>query len=427
MTTQETAPAPVRDSIARAVRAMGDGPLKESELVRRVHPLFSRVLARDEIYLANHSLGRPLDATAEDLAEAMEAWYRDMDGAWEAWMGAIGRFRSLQAALIGCSRPDAVVPRVSAGQSLRAVLNALPSARPRVVASGAEFDSIDHILKTYHHRGRAQLRWVPPDGGGLVRASDVCDAIDDGTDLVVVSMVYFTMGQVLEGLERVIERARESAALVLLDCYHSAGAIPMSFDRLGADFAIGGNYKYTRGGPGAGWLAVHPRHLTDAPDPAIRTLDTGWFAKRGVFDFRRPKDPELAPGGDAWMEATPAVLTAYQALAGLELTLAIGVDRLRDYSLRQQAVLAGALAEKGVRIHTVSPRGAFMLMPTDDFQGLCARVVERGVNVDARPRPGAPAGEGPRPGFVRLCPDLLNTEAELREAAARIAASVAAD
>jgi len=38
--------------------------LDESWLREHVWPRFSRALVRDEIYLANHSLGRPLDRTA---------------------------------------------------------------------------------------------------------------------------------------------------------------------------------------------------------------------------------------------------------------------------------------------------------------------------------------------------------------------------
>ena len=41
-----------QNEIAHAVERLGSGPLCESKLVQHVHPLFSRVLARDEIYLA---------------------------------------------------------------------------------------------------------------------------------------------------------------------------------------------------------------------------------------------------------------------------------------------------------------------------------------------------------------------------------------
>ena len=52
-------------------------PLTEAFVRERIAPLFSRVLdaQRGRIYLANHSLGRPLDATADDVREGLAAWY----------------------------------------------------------------------------------------------------------------------------------------------------------------------------------------------------------------------------------------------------------------------------------------------------------------------------------------------------------------
>jgi len=57
--------------IELAVAALGTGPLSEAGLRAHVAPLFSRALARDpsRIYLANHSLGRPLDATAVEAVD----------------------------------------------------------------------------------------------------------------------------------------------------------------------------------------------------------------------------------------------------------------------------------------------------------------------------------------------------------------------
>ena len=50
--------------IQQAVAALGTAPLHEAAIERHIAPLFSRVLSADRIYLANHSLGRPLDAMA---------------------------------------------------------------------------------------------------------------------------------------------------------------------------------------------------------------------------------------------------------------------------------------------------------------------------------------------------------------------------
>ena len=47
-------------------------------------------------------------------------------------------------------------------------------------------------------------------------------------------------------------------------------------------------------------------------------------------------------------QSTPAVVPFYQARAGQQFTLAMGVQRLREYNLRQQRMLLDMLREAGV-------------------------------------------------------------------------------
>jgi kynureninase len=61
-------------SLAKALDGIGTGALTEESLSRRVYPLFSKSLGISGIYLANHSLGRPLDQTEEDLCEGFRLW-----------------------------------------------------------------------------------------------------------------------------------------------------------------------------------------------------------------------------------------------------------------------------------------------------------------------------------------------------------------
>lgn len=401
----------VFDDIHDAVTRMGPGPLKEDALVAHVHHLFSRVLKRNEIYLANHSLGRPLDRVAGDAARFAELWRDDMDGAWGPWLAELNSFRAGIAKLLGLSRSDAVVPRTGAGQGLRSVLNALPTPKDgrahHVVTTRAEFDSIDFIIKTYELQGRIRVTWIPTHHG-LVDQEEAIRTIDPSVDMVAISHVAFATGQLINRAQEIVDASHRAGALCLLDMYHSAGVIPLSLETLGADFAIGGSYKYLRGGPGAGWLAIHPRHLSD-DQPRLRSLDTGWFAKRDMFAFERDRSPLLAAGGDAWMECTPAVASAYQANAGIALLLAIGVERLRAYNIEQQAYLAGFLRQRGIEVREVEPRGAFLLVPSPDAHALSHALKHAGLNTDAR---------GPH---VRFCPDILNRADELSRAASIVA------
>jgi kynureninase len=145
----------------------------------------------------------------------------------------------------------------------------------------------------------------------------------------------------------------------------------------------------------------------------MRTLDTGWFAKQDVFAYARPDPPEYGRGGDAWLESTPPVLAPVQALAGLELTLELGVERLRAHNLAQKSRLASLLFEQGVKVAGVGDAyGAFLTVVHSESGAIAKRLHEKGVKVDAR-------GE-----YLRICPDVLNSDAELERAARLIGAAV---
>jgi kynureninase len=253
-----------------------------------------------------------------------------------------------------------------------------------VLTTDAEFDSLDFILRVYRDKGRIDLKVLPFEGFRF-----------EPCDLVVLSSVAFRTGKIFSSLIQLIEKAHSAKSLVLLDVYHHAGVLPLDLAALDADFAVGGSYKYLRGGPGACWLYVHPRHH------GLRTLDTGWFAKEDVFAYERPEPPQFAPGGDAWLESTPPVLAPFQALAGLEITLELGVERIREHNLSQKRLLRSLLPVQGEG----EDFGAFVTLEHKDAGRLAAELEKQAIKTDAR-------GE-----YLRIGPDMLNPRGELEHAA----------
>lgn len=399
------------DDITTAVAALGPGPLQDTLLRRCVDPLFSRVLGTNPgtIYLANHSLGRPLDRMQADLERYTAAWYDNLGGAWEEWLAEVGAFRANVGALINAPEPGCIVPKTSAGQGLRAVLNCFD--RPiRVLTTRSEFDSIDFLLKSFAGRGRVELQWIAPRANRLYGEEDFIDGLGQKPDLVVFSLVFYDTGQWLQDAGAIVHAARGQGACVLVDLYHAAGALPVDVQSLDVDFAIGGSYKYLRGGPGAAWLYAHPRRLA-----TMRTLDTGWFARPEPFNFTRPEEARVAAGGDGWLESTPAIAPFYQARAGLEFTRAIGVERLRAHSLALCARLQDLLAANGVEtLHPGAPRGAFLAIRTPQAGDCVRRLEEAGVVCDAR-------GD-----ILRVCPDVLTKPQEIEDAARLISLALSA-
>jgi kynureninase len=391
--------------IHQAVASLGGAPLCESAIERHIAPLFSRVISPQRIYLANHSIGRPLDAMAEDIAEAAALWYDRLGDAWDAWLEEREAFRTRIAMLIGAPRSDCIVPKTSAGQGLRTVLNALPG-KPRVITTRGEFDSVDVVLKQYASLGRIELHWIDADSTGDFSVEPLIEAVGRGADLVVISQVMFMTGQIIHDLDHLANACHLHGTRLLVDSYHAIGVIPVNAVSLECDFMIGGSYKYLRGGPGACYLYISPSAL----DSGLRPLDTGWFANSDEFAYERPDRPVLKRGGDAFLESTPPILTWYQARSGQQFTLAIGLERLRAYSLYQLQNLREHLANADVEsvVGGDTRHGAFLAIRLASAPQLPTLLQEHGIICDAR-------GE-----WLRLCPDCLTRDEELRRAASAL-------
>jgi kynureninase len=396
--------AAMSGAIDEAVALLGPGPLTEESVQQHIAPLFSLVLAGDRIYLANHSLGRPLDAMAEDVREATSLWEAKLGDAWDAWLEEQEAFRARIAQLLHAPRVDCIVPKTSAGQGLRAVLNALPGT-PRVLSTRGEFDSIDLLLKQYASLGRIEIRWVEPDAEGLFTVPGIMRYLQPDIDLVVISQVMFMNGQAVHNLEQLADACHSVGAKLLVDSYHAIGVFPVDVTAMRVDFAIGGSYKYLRGGPGACFLYLSPEILASG----LRPLDTGWFAREDTFGYERRDPPLLRAGGDAFLESTPPVLTYYQARSGQQFTLAITVERLREYGIKQLSKLKIYLADAGIEaIGGDAGHGAFLSVRHPNARSLAKKMAQSNVITDAR-------GE-----WLRLCPDCLTREEELRTAASAL-------
>lgn len=387
-------------------------PLTESLVQHNFAPLFRRVLAEDRVYLATHSLGRPLDRMAEDVAEALALWSKHLASTWDHWMEAREAYRAQIAALLH-TRPGNILPTASAGAGLRIVLNALPSIgvlNPRVLTTTGEFHSSQVILEQYAAAGRVTLTRVQRSSSGAFTTEDILAAIGRGIDLLVISQVMYDSGQVIGRLDEMADACHQSGARLLVDTYHSAGALPVDLPGLSADFATGGCYKYLRGGNGAAFLYLSPEALASG----LKPLDAGWFALR---PDRAPQDfgpTALLPGSDSFLGDTPDVLPWFQSRSGLEFTLTVGVDRLRAWSLEQMRQLRGALEAEGVDQISGGDeqQGGFLTVRHARATEIAERLAEQRIVANAR-------GE-----YLRMSPDCLTQQQELETAAKAVAAII---
>jgi len=266
--------------------------------------------------------------------------------------------------------------------------------RRRIVYEEGNFPSVRYLYQA--QRGADVV--VAADDEGVV------EAIDDRTLLVPATHVLFKTGEI-QDVEAIVERAHEHGALVVLDAYQSVGTVPLDVTALGVDFAVGGSVKWLCGGPGAGWLYVRP-DLAASLEPSL----TGWQAHARPFDFEPEQD--YAEGAARFLTGTPNVPALYAATAGYDVIEEVGVERIRERSVEQTALLVELLGEAGFQLgspHDPARRGGTVVVRTPDFERVDEELAARGILCDYRPDVG-----------LRLGPHFFNTDDELRHAVEQI-------
>jgi kynureninase len=274
-----------------------------------------------------------------------------------------------------------------------------PGVRNRVVYEEANFPSVRYL---YQAQPELEVVTVEDDAA-------IVEAIDERTLLLPISHVLFKNAEI-QDVEPIVARAHEAGALVVLDCYQSAGVVPLDVTALGVDFAVGGSVKWLCGGPGAGWLYVRP-DLAERLEPTF----VGWQGHARPFAF----EPELEYAGGArrFLTGTPNVPALYAATAGYDVVEEVGVDRIRERSLLLTQLLIDLLDGEGFEV--ASPRdparrGGTVLVRTPDDAAVHRELGERGIICDFRPDAG-----------VRLGPHFYNSEDELRHTVSELAEIVA--
>jgi kynureninase len=348
-------------------------------------------------YLASHTLGPMPRGAAQRLADFARMWAERGIRAWaEGWWETPMRVGDQVGRIIGAP-PGSTVMHQNVAVAEAVVLSCfrpIDSGRNRVVYERANFPSVRYL-----YQAQPELEVVVCED-----EQEIVGRIDERTLLVPISHVIFKSGEI-QDVEPIVRRAHEVGARVVLDCYQSAGIVPLDVTALDVDFAVGGSVKWLCGGPGNGWLYVRPDLGASLEPTAI-----GWQAHARPFAFE--EELVYASSAARFLTGTPNVPAHYAATAGYDLIEEIGVERIRQSSLGQTELLIRLADERGFEV--VSPRdptrrGGTVTVRVPEFPAVHAVLEERGILCDFRPDAG-----------IRLGPHYYSTDDELRFAIEQI-------
>ena len=348
-------------------------------------------------YLISHSLA-PMPRRAEErLAEYARTWRERGIRAWaEGWWELPLTVGDQIGRIVGAPAGSTVMcQNVSIAEAVvLSCFRPVAARRNRIVYERGNFPSVRYL-----YEAQPDLEVVVCEDDGEIVA-----AIDERTLLVPISHVLFRTGEI-QAIEPIIGRAHEVGAHVILDCYQSAGIVPLDLTELRVDFAVGGSVKWLCGGPGNGWLYVRP-DLAETLTPRA----TGWQAHARPFAFE--EELVYADGAARFLTGTPNVPAHNAGTAGYDLIEEIGVPRIRENSLRQTQLLIDLADEAGFDVRSPRSdgrRGGTVTVHVSDFPAVHRELTERQVLCDFRPDAG-----------IRLGPHYFTTDDELRFTIAQI-------
>ena len=349
-------------------------------------------------YLINHSLGAMPRKAAERVAEYAGTWAERGIRAWgEGWWEMPSTVGDQIGRIVGAPAGSTVMHQnvAIAEAVVLSCFHPVDPPRNRIVYERANFPSVRYL-----YQARSDLGVVLCEDG-----EEIAESIDERTLLVPISHVLFKDGQI-QDVEPIVRRAHEVGAHVVLDCYQSAGIVPLDVTALAVDFAVGGSVKWLCGGPGNGWLYVRP-DLAERLEPTY----TGWQAHARPFGFE--EEMEYAPGAARFLTGTPNVPAHYAGTAGYDLVEEIGVARIRENSLRQTQLLIELADQAGFEVRSPREperRGGTVTMNVPEFPAVHAELTAREILCDFRPGAG-----------IRLGPHYFTTDEEIGFAIAQIA------
>ncbi len=350
-------------------------------------------------YLISHSLGAMPRATFDNLQAYAEMWATRGVRAWgEGWWEMPLTVGDEVARIIGA--PPATVAmhqNVSVCQSLILSCFDPDARRNKIVYSGLEFPSVMYVYEAHARSGAFRVERVPSDDGMTVSLDKMLAAIDEETLIVPISHVLFKSA-FLQDARAITERAHEVGALVVLDTYQSAGTVPFSVTDLDVDFCTGGSVKWLCGGPGAGYLYVHPRLHA-----ALRPKVTGWMAHEHPFAFEG--EMTYAPGIARFLHGSPSIPALYAARGGYDIINRVGVEQIRAKSMRQTTKLIEIAEAAGFNVTSprdASQRGGTVAVNVEHAAAVTRELIRREIIVDFRPGAG-----------IRISPHFYTKDEEL--------------
>lgn len=339
--------------------------------LRQQFPIFN-----NKIYINSCSYG----ALANPVQAAMQQYLDDRieyGERWQHWTELQETLRDSTAKLLNASRDE-----IALTASLSAGLNAFVSSldfsggRNTVLCTEYDFPTTAQIWHAQKKRG-ANIVSVALDDADEPE-EEICRRINEQTLVVALPYVCYRHGRKLR-LEKIVARAHEHGALLVLDAYQAAGTLPIDAAKLDVDVLLGGYLKYLLGTSGMGFMYVRATLARQ-----LVPTSSGWFAQQDI-NAMAIEDNVPAASARRFEAGTPDISTIYACLAGLQIIHDVGLAAIeQQISTLTTRIKAASEANNWMLATGNHPHGPMLAIKSTDMYRLVAELREEGVIISCR-------------------------------------------
>jgi kynureninase len=361
----------------------------------------------DTLYMNSNSMGAMPRQAATALQQYAADWAREGAEVWPHWFDVLRDTADSAARFIGAPAGQTILNQnVAYFQAAIAGCLDYRGGKNRVVVESLQFPNVLYVWERHRELG-AELALVPSDDGMTIPTERFLDAIDERTAIVPLSHGIYVSGA-LQNVAAITRRAHEVGALVMVDVYQTAGAVPIDVAAWDVDIVVGGSHKWLCGGPGTAFMWMKPE-LRER----LRPRTTGWMGHADPFAFE-PPPIRYATDHRHFLAGTPSIPAYYLARAAYENLHAIGVPTIRRHNLALcQRIIDRALAA-GLTVHSPlahDQRTGFVAVDFPGSEAASKALIAEHVKLDWRPNCG-----------LRLGPHFYNTAEEVERLMDRVVA-----
>ena len=266
----------------------------------------------ETLYLNTASYGLPPTPAWEEFQSVLEDW-RGGRTSWEGWGDYAESARASFARMVGVP-----VDWVAIGANTSTMVGLMAAALPdgaRVVSAEPEFTS---LLWPFMAQGRGiEVECLP--------VASVAESIDDRTDVVAVSAVQSSTGEVTD-LDAVTDAAAAHDARLVVDATQACGWLPVDASRI--DLLACSAYKWLCSPRGTAFMSAKP-DLRERLTPH----GAGWYAGEDPHASYYGPPLRLAESARRF-DLSPAWFPWVATAPTLDLLLEIGIDAIHEHDVR---------------------------------------------------------------------------------------------